>query len=175
MAKDAKGHGSEARGGTMASARSVDPNRGRNTPATRAALAQAKQDYAQRHGSGGPPSYQNVSTKPLVTNAARDRLAAARSDPNHPLGALVNAVSGAIARGTATPIVEVPVHGGQPVASNAHAAATLASGGPKSAPVDVHNGMTSAQRADAAGSSNYRGSGTGPGGIGERKLTSRKV
>ena len=72
MAKDAKGHGSDAR--------------------------------------GGPASYQNVSTKPLVSNAMRDRLAAARNDPNHPLGALTNAVSGAIARGEATPIVGVPAH-----------------------------------------------------------------
>lgn len=38
---------------------------------------------AKGHGSdarGGPASYQNVSTKPLLTNAARDRLAAAHQE-----------------------------------------------------------------------------------------------
>lgn len=84
---------------------------------------------AKGHGSDTRGSYQNVSTKALRTNAARDRLAAARNDPNHPLGVLTRVVS----QGT-------PIAG-----QDAAAASNLAGGHPKSAPVPVHSGADGPQ------------------------------
>lgn len=87
MAKDAKGHGSDARGGSMASARSVDPNRGRNTPATHAALNQARAEYQAAHQTGvaaisqpaespkfGMNSYTHTINDPQGSEVGRMRL-----------------------------------------------------------------------------------------------------
>jgi hypothetical protein len=96
----------------------------------------------KRDGSSG-------QRDPVEQTAVFNRLAAARLNPDHPLGAL----AAAVARGT--PIAgkpassgeygghayDTPMSGGQPVVSNAHAAATLAGGGDKSAPVPVHGAM----------------------------------
>lgn len=60
--------------------------------------------------------------------AVMDRLAAARSNPNHPLGALSRVVS----QGT-------PIAG---VEANKQAASELAQGNPKAAPPPVHGGAT---------------------------------
>jgi hypothetical protein len=102
--KDAKGHGSESRGG------------GSNSPDVKANIQKAAR-LAKTLGADHPS----------VGTALHDAVMAAR-----PSGGFY----------------KIPDNGGQPVASNAHAAATLA-GGPKSAPVDTHPAMASAP--DAAG------------------------
>ena len=97
-------------------------------------MKDAKGHGSDSRGDSGPASYQNVSTKPLLTNAAQARLAAARSNLSHPLGALTNAVSGAVARGTATPIAGIPAHSqgvaavGQPPAAEKASWSTFAPG-----------------------------------------------
>src|SRR5665647_40483 len=147
MAKDKGGHGSEKRGGSMGRSEfASQPNQG--------AKFQARQSMK---AANSPDSWEAR----YGTQMDRDRLRA-------------DAINQGVDVGFKSSLREAGVSGGQPVASNAHAAATLASG-PKSASVDTHPAMSSAQRADAAGSPNYRGSGTGPGGIGERVLTTRDV
>ena len=99
--KDAKGHGSEGRGGSP--------------------------------GAGGPLS------KGVKGDMAR-QLAEATIKFGMSTGGLT--VEGAKAY--------LAEHGGgQPVASNAHAAATLAGGGTKSAPVDTHPAMSDSARSEA--------------------------
>src|SRR5674476_2615 len=105
MAKDAKGHGSEARGGGT----------GPNSPEVAKHMQRALANAAKF----GPDH-------PSVGAAMHDAIMAAR-----PAGGFYQ------------------IGGGQPVASNAHAAATLASG-PKSAPVDTHPAMAAAQAASEA-------------------------
>src|ERR1019366_5035221 len=100
--KDAKGHGSEPRGG------------GSSSPEVKAHIQRAAQ-LAKTLGADHPS----------VGAALHDAVMAAR-----PPGGFYQ------------------IGGGQPVASNAHAAATLA-GSPKSAPVDTHPAM--AERPNAWG------------------------
>jgi hypothetical protein len=59
-----------------------------------------------------------------------------------------SALTASVSRGT--PIAGIPASGGQPVASNEHAAATLASG-PKSAPVATHDMMGRSQESIEGG------------------------
>ena len=97
--KDAKGHGSDTRGG-----------KGPDSPEVAKHMKIALANAAKF----GPDH-------PSVGAAMRDAIMAAR-----PAGGFY----------------KIPENGGQPVASNAHAAATLASGA-KSAPVDTHPSMAS--------------------------------
>jgi hypothetical protein len=101
--KDAKGHGSDARGGSMNSSRYPDQN-------------------YDRFGK-------------LRPNAP----ARARGITDKPGGSSIVARTGSSARGI-MPTIPFREGGGQPVVSNASAAATLASG-PKSAPVETHPAM----------------------------------
>jgi hypothetical protein len=96
MSKDAKGHGSESRGGV-------------SSPAVKANIKKAVQ---LAHTLG--PDH------PSVGAALHDAIMATR-----PPGGFY----------------KIGGSGGQPVESNAHAAATLAGGGDKSAPVPVHGAM----------------------------------
>jgi hypothetical protein len=92
---------------------------------------------AKGHGSnsrnGGGSGKVDWSNRASV-NTRNDRMHAmferARNDPNHPLGALTNAVSGAVARGAATPIAGI----------DKQAAAKLAEGGApgKNTPAPIH-------------------------------------
>jgi hypothetical protein len=97
MSKDAKGHGSESRGGV-------------SSPAVKANIKKAVQ---LAHTLG--PDH------PSVGAALHDAIMATR-----PPGGFY----------------KIGGSGGQPVESNAHAAATLAGGGDKSAPVDTHPAMS---------------------------------
>jgi hypothetical protein len=121
MAKDAKGHGSESRGGSMGRSEfASQPHQG--------AKFQARQSMK---AANSPDSWEAR----YGTQMDRDRLRA-------------DAINQGVDAGFKSSLREAglsPVSGGQPVASNAHAAATLA-GGPKSAAVDTHPAM-----ADAAG------------------------
>src|SRR5665647_2589033 len=70
---------------------------------------------SEKRGGSGPASYQNVSTKPLVSNATRARLAAARTNPDHPLGALTTAVNRGVAAGGAIAGIPAFTQGLQPM------------------------------------------------------------
>ena len=121
MAKDAKGHGSEARSGhehAIAKDTVKNPLKGVFLGGPTAAQAEAK--LRSRYG------YSNKEISNL------------KGGPYDDTGA------GHAARTQDW----VDAAGGQPVASNAHAAATLASG-PKSVPVDVHPAQSSSPKADA--------------------------
>jgi hypothetical protein len=76
---------------------------------------------AQGHGSNG-------------RSGAMARLAAARTNPNHPLGVLSRVVS------QGTPIAGQDAWSNTP-GGDREAASTLSSGGPKSDPVPVHDSM----------------------------------
>jgi hypothetical protein len=101
--KDAKGHGSDTRGGA------------------RAVVATAYDGRPTWHGMAGGKKVTNSAGNPIAYASPEAAIAAA------------NDVGGPSIR----PGDRTYFGGGQPVASNAHAAATLASG-PKSAPVDTH-------------------------------------
>lgn len=101
--KDAKGHGSDARGG----------GGGPSSPEVKSHIQRAAQ-LAKTLGADHPS----------VGAALHDAVMAAR-----PAGGFY----------------KIPDGGGQPVASNSHAAATLASG-PKSAPVETHSGASGRER-----------------------------
>jgi hypothetical protein len=120
MAKDAKGHGSEARSGhehAIAVDTVKNPLKGLFLGGPSA--DQAERSLRNRFGyndaeigklkGGGDPRYEDIVAR------------------NPSLG-------------------KSQIGGGQPVESNAHAAATLA-GGPKSAPVDTHPAMSAAEEA----------------------------
>ena len=90
---------------------------------------------SEKRGGSGPASYQNVSTKPLISNAAKARIAGWAAP-----GAAAKANNATWRSAPPSQIERLFSGGGQPVASNAHAAATLA-GGPKSASVNTHPAM----------------------------------
>jgi hypothetical protein len=102
MAKDAKGHGSETRGGSAVRAPAYD----------------------------GKPTWHGVTASgQKVTNRFGNPIAYASPE------AAVNGTK--LIMSVAQSADKFLAGGGQPVVSDAHAAAALASG-PKSAPVDVH-------------------------------------
>lgn len=114
MAKDAKGHGSEARSGhehAIAKDTVKNPLKGLFLGGPNANQAEAtlrgkfgyNDDEISKLKGGGDPRYEDIVSKSPSLGGSQ-------------LG------------------------GGQPVASNAHAAATLSNGGAKSAPVPVHGG-----------------------------------
>ena len=160
MAKDAKGHGSEKRGGAdmsnplnsnqhkvltdtlkMPSAMAGvmgGPSQAEAEATLRGKFGYGDKDIAALTGKGIGGVSGAVRANPNMGNKARvadtqARLTAARSNPDHPLGALTNAVSGAVARG-ATPIAGV----------DGQAAAKLAEGGApgKNTTVPVHSGAS---------------------------------
>ena len=90
---------------------------------------------SEKRGGSGPASYQNVSTKPLISNAAKARIAGWAAP-----GAAAKANNATWRSAPPSQIEQLFSGGGQPVMSDAHAAATLA-GGPKSASVDTHPAM----------------------------------
>jgi hypothetical protein len=131
MAKDAKGHGSEARGGA------------------RAVAAPAYEGKPTWHGV--MPNGQKV------TNRAGNNLSYASPEAAVAGAAWQHGVEGR-SLAARDPIQNPQIaHGGQPVASNAHAAATLASGA-KSASVGTHPAMKDwAGRTDADLEKDYGG------------------
>jgi hypothetical protein len=117
MAKDAKGHGSEARSGHE-----------------HAIAVDTVKNPLKGLFLGGPNAAQaesNLRGKFGYNDAEIGKLKGGKFDETY--GLKGGTPMGSPARPGAT-------FGGQPVASNAHAAATLASG-PKSVPVDTHPAM----------------------------------
>jgi hypothetical protein len=125
--KDAKGHGSEARGGSGALSR--------DDLAKQVAFVKAA-------GKAATPAQEAWLLH------AQDRLNYGRGEPRVGGPGMKGAAMGSVASGYWSAKSLANIGGGQPVASNAHAAATLASG-TKSAPVDVHPAQSSSPKADA--------------------------
>ena len=114
--KDAKGHGSDSKGGSMGRSEfASQPQQGAKFQARQSMKAANSPDsWEARYGS----------------QMDRDRLRA-------------EAINRGVDVGFKSALKEAGLSGGgQPVASNSHAAATLASGS-KSAPVDTHPSMAS--------------------------------
>src|ERR1035437_7191211 len=128
--KDTKGHGSESRGGSAKAA----------TDATRRAFTQKYGATGGTMESRGAPRVALAPGGHLTGNW--DSFVGGARVGTHSNQADAEAHAKYMAGGAA------PVGGGQPVASNAHAAATLASG-PKSAPVATHSAMSPVDRNSA--------------------------
>jgi hypothetical protein len=118
--KDAKGHGSEARGGSGALSR--------DDLAKQVAFVKAA-------GKAATPAQEAWLLH------AQDRLNYGRGEPRVGGPGMKGAAMGSVASNYWSAKSLANIGGGQPVASNAHAAATLASG-PKSDSVPVHGGAS---------------------------------
>src|ERR1035437_3574905 len=122
--KDAKGHGSESHGGSGALSRGDLAKQVAFTKAAGKDMTEAQKSWLL---------------------SAEDRLNYGKGEPRVGGPGMKGAAMGSVASRYWSAKSLGNISGGQPVASNAHAAATLASG-PKSAPVDTHPAMGTPSR-----------------------------